>query len=103
MNIFLDILIDRLEKKGIQFRAIPGYIRSIALIIADYPRLNLREVDGKLQLLGWNDFELDDHTFQLVVAIIEDREFAALTDKPAYWFQRICQLEQHHIEGQKSG
>ena len=33
--------------------------------------LNLREVNRRLRLVGWNDFELDDHTLQLVIASLE--------------------------------
>jgi hypothetical protein len=60
-----------LEKKGISPEIIPGFVRDLETIISLEPCLSLKELNIKLHVLGWDDFELDDHTLQLVIASIE--------------------------------
>jgi hypothetical protein len=71
LNELTEILIQRLQKKGVEQPAIPGFIRNLAHIISVTPHLNLPEVNRRLHLLGWTDFELDDHTLQLTIATFE--------------------------------
>ncbi|MCJ7593505.1 MAG: hypothetical protein MUO52_01880 [Desulfobacterales bacterium] len=66
-----DILIQRLEKKGVAPNLIPGLIRNIATAIEDGSYVSFNEVNDRLQMLGWEDFELDDHTLQLIIANLE--------------------------------
>ena len=61
-------LIERLVGKGIEINTIPAYIRDLANILAMNSHLTLEELNGRLRSLGWDDFELDDHTLQLVLA-----------------------------------
>ena len=51
---------------------IPGLIKSITGVIPCISLTNLEEMNRKLHLLGWDDFELDDHTLQLVIASLEN-------------------------------
>jgi hypothetical protein len=71
LNRLTEILIQRLEKKGVEQTAIPGFIRNLANIISVASHMNLPEVNRRLHLLGWTDFELDDHTLQLTIASFE--------------------------------
>jgi hypothetical protein len=34
------------------------------------PQSNLNEINRRMHLLGWYDFEVDEHTFQLVLATV---------------------------------
>jgi len=68
------ILIKRLEKKGLSPRLIPGFIRTTAHAIADMGEGTLDDVNARLNILGWDDFELDDHTFQLIIAGVERKD-----------------------------
>ena len=60
------ILFRRLEGKGISRQAAPGFIRNLTNILAVYPLLSLGEVNRLMQFLGWQDVDLDYHTFQLL-------------------------------------
>ncbi len=71
MNQLSKILITRLEGKGIRPDMVPGFFRDVANTISINPHPTLQELNSKLELLGWNDFELDDHTLQLVIANFE--------------------------------
>lgn len=71
MNRLTEILIRRLVRKGIAPGTIPAFIRSLAHIISVTPHMNLLELNRRLHSVGWNDFELDDHTLQLVIASLE--------------------------------
>ena len=72
MNQLKEVLLQRLEKKGIEPGLIPGLIKSIASAIPCISHMNLEEVNRRLHLMGWDDFELDDHTLQLVIASLEN-------------------------------
>jgi hypothetical protein len=72
LNHFSEILWQRLEKKGIEPGLIPGLIKSIAGFIPCISHTNLEEMNRRLHLLGWDGFELDDHTLQLVIASLEN-------------------------------
>ena len=49
----------------------------------------LQELSARLQSLGWDIFELDDYTLQLIMAIFEPD----LAYKPPHWFDRIFNPE----------
>lgn len=74
MNQLTEILIERLEMKGIRPDMVPGFFRDLANTLSTNPHTTLQELNSKLELLGWNDFELDDHTLQLVIASFEVEE-----------------------------
>ena len=72
MDQIIRSLIERLAGKGLEIIIIPAYIRDLAnIIVGNNGYLSLPELNRQLQLLGWDDFELDDHTFQLLMAIFE--------------------------------
>ncbi len=66
-----EMLIQRLESRGMEHTIIPGFMRSLACSILFNPQMNLVQVNEKLNYLGWNDFELDYHTLQLAKACLE--------------------------------
>ena len=76
MDHILRILGDRLVAKGIAPGAIPAYIRNLFNTISMNTNLGLREVNRGMERLGWDEFELDDHTLQLITAVFEtDSEY----------------------------
>lgn len=82
MDRMIKTLIDRLVRKGMEIKTIPAYIRNLAHTISD-AYLSPQELNRRLQLLGWDDFELDDHTLQLIIAIFEtDGLNSSEPDKP---------------------
>lgn len=74
MNQLTEILIERLERKGIRPDMVPGFFRDLVNALSTNPHTALEELNSRLHLLGWNDFELDDHTLQLVIANFEAEE-----------------------------
>ena len=71
MDHIIRILVDRLVGKGIEPGTIPAYIRNLFNIISTDTNLSLHELNRRMEELGWDDFELDDHTLQLIKAIFE--------------------------------
>jgi hypothetical protein len=62
------ILIERLEKKGVEPVLIPGLLKNIVATLRDRPDITHKEVSEKLHYLGWNDFDLDENTMQIIIA-----------------------------------
>ena len=71
MGDIIRILVDRLVGRGIESGTIPAYIRDLTHAISNNRDSSLPELDRRMQLLGWDDFELDDHTLQLITAVLE--------------------------------
>jgi hypothetical protein len=71
MNPPEKILMQRLKGKGLEYNAIPAFIRNLSNSIEGNYQINLRQINKQLHLLGWNEFELDDYTFQLIIAHLE--------------------------------
>jgi hypothetical protein len=64
MNQLAQVLVRRLEGKGIEQSSIPCFVRSLANTFSFVPRMTRQDLNKRLHLLGWTDFELDDHTLQ---------------------------------------
>jgi len=71
MSQLTEIVIERLKKKGIRPDIIPGFVRDLVNVISINPGWSLQDLNSRLHFLGWDDFELDDHTLQLVIAGFE--------------------------------
>ena len=71
MNQVTEVMIKRLEKKGIQPDMIPGFIRDLVNTTLINPQSTLEDLNAKLHFLGWDDFELDEYTLELVIAGFE--------------------------------
>ncbi len=65
------VMVEKLAKKGLKFKAIPTYIRNLETAIREDPYINLNTLNMRLKLLGWNEFELDYCTVQLIKASLE--------------------------------
>jgi hypothetical protein len=64
-------VIDRLVGKGMDITSIPNYIRDLAYVISFKKLSNLQGLNRRMQLLGWDDFKLDEHTFLLILVAFE--------------------------------
>jgi hypothetical protein len=71
MDQIIRVLIERLIGKGMEISNIRAYIRDLANTVSANGYLSLQELNGRLQMLGWDDFELDDHTLQLIMLNFE--------------------------------
>jgi len=89
MEELIRILIRRLVGKGMEISTIPAYIRDLANTMMAHGYTSLQELNAPLQSLGWDDFELDDYTLQLIIVTFE----SDLAYKPPHWFDRIFNPE----------
>lgn len=80
-NRVTEVLIQRLEEKGIPPTGIPGFIRSVMIFMADNPFLSLKEMNNRLNTIGWDFFELDYHTLQLITASLEAKGLKGADEK----------------------
>jgi len=78
--------INRLKDKGIEECLIPGFLRLLANSLTGYPDTNLLLINKRLDYLGWQDFELDEHTYQLAMACFEDDHVDISKHMPSEWF-----------------
>ena len=68
MEALNDILLQRLSMKGIAPGFMPRFIKDLTYTLAIDAQMNLGEINRRLQLLGWYDVEVDEHTIQLILA-----------------------------------
>ena len=71
MQKLIKSLIERLVGKGLEITYISSFLRDLANTVATEADSSLHEVNRRLQLLEWDDFQLDDHTLQLILAAFE--------------------------------
>jgi len=88
MKQIKEILFQRLEKNGVDFNFMPGFIRSLVNSCSNDPEMNLSQINRQLHYLGWNGIELDYHTLQLAIACLEDEGLENMENKPVRWFER---------------
>ncbi len=74
LNQLTEILIERLEKKGMESGEIPGFIRDLTNTLLVNPHLDHLHLNDQLQMLGWNDLDLDYRTFEVAAACFEREE-----------------------------
>jgi hypothetical protein len=70
LDLIIKIIINRLKEIGIEPGKIPACIEIIVYSIFLNPLMNHQELNRKMQLLGWHNFKIDAHTFQLVMLIL---------------------------------
>lgn len=71
MKQLTEILITRLEKKGMNPEVIPCFIRNLENTILTKPHTGFLQVNNHLHSLGWDDFELDYRTLELATECFE--------------------------------
>ena len=74
------ILNERFEKKGVEPDLIPGLLKNILATLKERPDITHEEVSEKLRYIGWNDFDMDENTLQIIIADSE----SSVPTLPAY-------------------
>lgn len=87
MDQIIRIYIERLAKMGMEVSIIPAYIRDLANTLSFNADLSLPELNRKLQQLGWSDFELDNHTLQLIMAHLEAEDILSSGLSKPVWLE----------------
>jgi len=65
------ILIEQLEKKGMENNILPLFIKDLSNSLSIFDSTDILQISNRLHLLGWIDFEMDYHTFQLAKAYFD--------------------------------
>ena len=74
MQLVTEVLTQRLAKKGLLPAEIPGFIRDVANIVSSNHHVELLGINRWLNMLGWDSIELDEHTFQLLIASLDNKD-----------------------------
>jgi len=83
MDKLIRVLIHRLVSKGVEVTSIPAYVRDIANTIATAGNAGPEALNRRLEILGWDDVDLDEYTLELVAAVFEDD----IEYQPPTWFE----------------
>jgi hypothetical protein len=89
MEQLIKILIERLTGKGMEVTTIPAYLRNFAQTVLGHPHITLNDLNDQLRFLGWDDFELDNDTFYLILAVFEPD----LASKRGPWSDQLLNRE----------
>ena len=65
------IFLQRLKKIVVEPNLTSGLIKALAGFFYLNPNISLLQVNERLHYLGWNDIELDYHTFQLAIECLD--------------------------------
>ena len=65
------IFLQRLNKIVVEPRLISGLMKALAVFFYLNPNMSLSQVNERLHYLGWNDIELDYHTYQLAIECLD--------------------------------
>jgi len=88
----IKVLIKRLVNKGMEITSIPAYVRDLANTMAETGNMGPGALNQRLEILGWDDFQLDEYTLELVTAMFDqDIEY-----KSPSWFVRT--FSSHSID-----
>ncbi len=65
------IFLQRLTTIGVEPNLISGLMKALAVFFYINPNMSLSQVNERLHFLGWNDIELDYHTYQLAIECLD--------------------------------
>ena len=92
-----ELLMQRLEQLGVETHLIPGFLRLLANSLFVHSETNRFLVNQHLHYLGWDDFELDEQTYQLAIACFEAEGLSSNRVVPALWFKHRFSLEENCV------
>ena len=93
MDEVIKVLIERLVGKGMKIDTIPAYVRDLSNTIEALSDSNLDELNRKMELLGWNEIHLDDHTLQLILVSLDECEMDGLCSDSCMTLKGVCHPE----------
>lgn len=68
---FKNLLVRQLARHGLAPEAFPGFMKIFSSSLDGNMRLTLNQVNQRITYLGWQDGEIDYHTYQLALAYLE--------------------------------
>ena len=69
LNSLVEVFERHLKRKGLARDHIPSFLRDLAETITEYHEL--RKVNSRLHLLGWDDLDVDYRTMELAEAFFD--------------------------------
>ncbi len=97
MTIVDQKLINKLIENGVEASLIPGFIRSLANAFLINPDMSHYQANKRLKYLGWDDIEIDYHTFQLAITSFETKGLSRLQYKSAPWYLSSFNAKVPHL------
>lgn len=88
------MLIQRLQDSGQETCVLPGLLKQMAVVFFSEPHMTRLAVNQRLAFLGWNDIELDEQTYQLMMACFEAENIDSVKSRPADWFSLRFALDE---------
>ena len=79
----------RLNHKGLEKNLIPGFLRSLANSIDKGHNPNFTLINKHMRNIGWDDIDLDYHTFELARNCLEAEGFVGQEYNPSKWYEKI--------------
>ena len=86
MTVIDQKLVNKLMENGVEAALIPGFIRSLANAFLINPNMSYCQARKRLKYLGWEDIDIDYHTFSLAVNVLETKGLSHLKYKSAPWY-----------------
>ncbi|WP_321492301.1 hypothetical protein [uncultured Desulfobacter sp.] len=86
MTVIDQKLVKKLIENGVEASLIPGFIRSLANAFLVNPNMSYCQARKRLKYLGWEDIDIDYHTFSLAVNVLETKGLSCLKYKSAPWY-----------------
>ena len=72
MDNIAKILVERLFNDQNDATRFHSYIRTMLETMTVNPVESCQELNRRMQLQGWVDYEIDEHTFKLVMLVLND-------------------------------
>ena len=79
----------RLNHKGLEKNLIPGFLRNLAYSIDKGQNPNFTLINKHMRNIGWDDIDMDYHTFELARNCLEAEGFFGQEYKPSKWYEKI--------------
>ena len=72
MKEIVDILLYKLSNRGLTPVEIPRLVKDILNIVVDGGELTTSTINRRLETLGWEEAIVDQFTFELILALVEN-------------------------------
>jgi hypothetical protein len=83
------LLVQRLTVKGLEKNLIPGFLRCLVNSIDVEQGTNFTLINKHMRSIGWDDIDLDYHTFELARNCLEAEGFTGDEYKTSKWYEEL--------------
>lgn len=73
-DLFKDQLVKQLSRHGLASDAVPGFMKIFSSSLDGNTNLTLPQVNRRITYLGWQDGDINYHTYQLALACLESAD-----------------------------